>query len=124
MTLKRSILQFVVIYLTINHQEVNKTPVLEFIDSISCSESRTYNYKLVGLLDIYDDVTIQDIDSIDYLYETISLNLTNLKMLYDNQYVFDHEKTESVNSVMIDFYDCTDHYSLSDVSKYTNYIIN
>ena len=124
LTLRRSIQQFVVIYLTISHQEVNKIPIIEFIDSVSRSDSIPYNCKLVGLVDIQDDVTIKDIDSIDYLYETISVNLKNLKMLYDNQYVFDHEKIASVNSFMIDFYEDNGDFTPNDVNKYAKYFIN
>ena len=124
LTLRRSIQQFVVIYLTINDQEVNKIPIIEFIDSDSRSDSIPYNCKLFGLVDIQDDVTIKDIDSIDYLYETISVNLKNLKMLYDNQYVFDHEKTASANSFMIDFYEDNGNSTPNDVNKYAKYFIN
>ena len=112
------------IYLTISHQEVNKIPIIEFIDLVSRSDSIPYNCKLVGLVDIQDDVTIKDIDSIEYLYETISVNLKNLKMLYDNQHVFNHEKIASVNSFMIDFYEDNGNFTSNDANKYVKYFIN
>ena len=125
LALKRSILQFVAIYQIINQQGANKIPIIEFIDKVFYPVKMPYKCKKVGLVEIYDDnMTIQDIENISYLYETISLSLGNMKKFYDNQYKFNHESIASVNSFMIDFDDSIDKCTLNDVSKYANYFIN
>ena len=69
-------------------------------------------------------MTVQNIDSIDYPYETISLSWGIMKMLHDKKYVFNGEKTTCVNSFMINFDDSTDKCTQNEVSKYANYFMN
>ena len=97
---------------------------MEFVRSIPCPGRIQYKCKQVGLVDIDYNATVQEIDSIDYLYETISVFLKNAKMLYDNQYVFNHDKVASINSFMVYFHDSANNYTLNEVHKYANYFIN
>ena len=100
-------------------------PTLEFIDSVLFPNSVPYKIKIARLVNTYGgDATIQDIDNIDFLYEAIVVSLDNLKMLYDNQYAFDHAKIASINSFMMYFDENTDNYTQNEASKYANYLIN
>ena len=113
------------IYLIIYHPLTNKIPTLEYIDEVSCPEQIPYKCKQVGIVKIYDDkVTVQNIDSIDYPYETMSLSWGIMKMLHDQKYVFNSEKVTCVNSFMINFDDSTDKCTQNEVSKYANYFMN
>ena len=123
LTLSISIPQSAKIYLSIN-QEVNKIPTLNFIEQVLYPKVTPYKCKLVGLLEIYDsNVTTQDFDSIDFLYETISVSLSNLKMLSDKQYTFSNEKIASINSFMVFFDDNTDNITKEQINKYVKYFI-
>ena len=112
------------IFLTINQQKVNKIPTIEFAQSVPCPGQIQYKCKQVRLVVINYNATVQEIDSIDFLYETIYVFLKSVKMLYDNQYVFNHDKVASTNSFMVYFDDSTSNYTLNEVHKYANYFIN